>query len=497
MRKYIKSGILVIITQFIIVGWAAVNYNLELVSQVENITQFNSNDNFGVSDVWGYTDETGIEYAIVGYRYGTFIYDVSTDPGNSNLIYDISGPSGSDYYYHRDYKTYGDYLYIVNEMYGIDQGVQIIDLSPLPESTPIKLDTYTGIDQSHNLWVDEENGYAFIEKSYPNNIHILDLTNPAVPLHLSDFTYDDGIDCHDIFTRGDYAYIAEGWSYQYGIYDISDITDPVRLATIPVYGYAHNVWLNTAGTHLITTEETVGITVKIWDIQDLGNINLVGEYLGENNLAHNVHVKDDFVYISHYTTGIKIIDIFNPEDPIEVAAFDTYPQNDLNGFYGCWGAFPFTENGYVYASDMQNGLYILDHGDIEAGWVNGSIIDIDVPVPNIEIKSTLNGKSFYSDAVGYYSFGFPQGAQEFEFFLDDELIETRIITILPHQTTSQDIILGVDSGDVNGDGVLNILDIVTLVNWIILNEFNNSGDMNSDGQLNILDVVILVNFILS
>jgi len=36
-----------------------------------------------------------------------------------------------------------------------------------------------------------------------------------------------------------------------------------------------------------------------------------------------------------------------------------------------------------------------------------------------------------------------------------------------------------------------------LVNWIILNEFNNSGDMNSDGQLNILDVVILVNLILS
>ena len=496
--NYFKNIILwVNILLLIQIGRSAVNYNFDLVSHVEDITQYNSNSDFGISDVWGYTDETGIEYAIVGYRYGTFIYDVSTDPGNSNLIYNISGPSGSDYYYHRDYKTYGDHLYIVNEMYGIDQGVQIIDLSPLPESPPVKLSTYSGLSQSHNLWVDEENGYAFIEEGFPDNIHVLDLTNPASPLHVSDFTYDDGIDCHDIFTRGDYAYIAEGWSSQYGIYDISDITDPVRLATIPVYGYAHNVWLNTAGTHLITTEETVGITVKIWDIQDLGNINLVGEYLGENNLAHNVHVKNDFVYISHYTTGIKIIDIFNPEDPIEVAAFDTYPQNDLNGFYGCWGAFPFTENGYVYASDMQNGLYILDHGDIEAGWVNGSIIDIDVPVPNVEIKSTLNGKSFYSDAVGYYSFGFPQGSQEFEFFLDDELIETRIITILPHQTTSQDIILGVDSGDVNGDGALNILDIVTLVNWIILNEFNNSGDMNSDGQLNILDVVILVNLILS
>ena len=496
--NYFKNIILwVNILLLIQIGRSAVNYNFDLVSHVEDITQYNSNSDFGISDVWGYTDETGIEYAIVGYRYGTFIYDVSTDPGNSNLIYDISGPSGSDYYYHRDYKTYGDYLYIVNEMYGIDQGVQIIDLSPLPESTPIKLDTYTGIDQSHNLWVDEENGYAFIEKSYPNNIHILDLTNPAVPLHVSDFTYDDGIDCHDIFTQGDYAYIAEGWSSQYGIYDISDITDPVRLATIPVYGYAHNVWLNTAGTHLITTEETVGITVKIWDIQDLGNINLVGEYLGENNLAHNVHVKNDFVYISHYTTGIKIIDIFNPEDPIEVAAFDTYPQNDDNGFFGCWGAYPFTGNGYLYASDMQNGLYILDHGDIEAGWVNGFIVENDVALSNVEIKSTLNGKSYYSNDSGYYHFGFPQGIQEFEFYINGQLIDIQTITIYPHQNTGHDIALGIELGDVNGDGSLNILDIVTLVNWILIDDYNNMGDMNSDGQLNILDIVQLVNLILS
>ena len=237
--------------------------------------------------------------------------------------------------------------------------------------------------------------------------------------------------------------------------------------------------------------------MKIWDIQDLGNINLIGEYLGENNLAHNAHVKDDLVYISHYTTGIKVIDIFDPTDPIEVAAFDTYPQYDFDGFYGCWGAFPFTENGYVYASDMQNGLYILDHGDISAGWVNGSIMEIGVPVPNVEIKSTLNEKSFYSDAVGDYSFGFPQGIQEFEFYINGQLIDIQTITIYPHQNTGQDIVLGIVLGDVNGDGSLNILDIVTLVNWILIDDYNNMGDMNSDGQLNILDIVQLVNFILS
>ena len=238
--------------------------------------------------------------------------------------------------------------------------------------------------------------------------------------------------------------------------------------------------------------------MKIWDIQDLDNINLSGEYLGENNLAHNVHVKDDFLYLSHYTTGIKIIDIFNPEDPIEVAAYDTYPQNDFNGFFGCWGAYPFTDNGYVYASDMQNGLYILDHGDIEAGWVNGYIINYDVIYPNVEIKSVLNGKSYYSNDFGYYEFGFPQGNYEFEFWDNGIYIETQTITFYPHQSTVHDIILGgSDLGDVNEDGIINVLDIVTLVNWILLEQYNDSGDMNNDGLLNILDIVQLVNLILS
>ena len=129
-----------------------INYNLDLVENVR-IDSHNSSSNFGVSDVWGYTDETGVEYAIVGYRYGTFIFDVSSSPGNSILKSDILGPSTGDYYYHRDYKTFGDFLYIVNEMYGGDIGMQVIDLSPLPEEDPVKLDTYSQIAQSHNLWI--------------------------------------------------------------------------------------------------------------------------------------------------------------------------------------------------------------------------------------------------------------------------------------------------------------------------------------------------------
>ncbi|MBC8310929.1 MAG: hypothetical protein H8E72_01360 [Candidatus Marinimicrobia bacterium] len=56
-------------------------------------------------------------------------------------------------------------------------------------------------------------------------------------------------------------------------------------------------------------------------------------------------------------------------------------------------------------------------------------------------------------------------------------------------------------GDVNGDGGLNILDVVQIVNYILGNlEFSDnqicSADMNGDGGINILDIVQVVNLIL-
>ena len=51
-------------------------------------------------------------------------------------------------------------------------------------------------------------------------------------------------------------------------------------------------------------------------------------------------------------------------------------------------------------------------------------------------------------------------------------------------------------GDVNGDGVINILDIVQLANMILSDDYQESADLNGDGNLNILDIVQLVNIIL-
>ena len=462
---------------------------------LHNIEFTNSSNNFGISDVWGYTDDYGIEYAIVGYQNGTSIYNVSDE--NPFEVANIIGPSTGDYYYHRDYKTFSNHLYIVNEMYGGDVGLQVINLSPLPNNNPIQLDTYNFIGQSHNLWIDSS-GYAFIEHQSGDNIHIANLNNPSEPVYESSFG-NQAQNCHDIYTRNNIAYVSEGWSNQFGIYSINDLNNIQILATIPCEGYAHNAWLTDNEQYLITTEETQNQTIKIWDVSDFNNISFAGEYLGENGLAHNVHIKENHAYISHYTTGVKIIDIFNPYDPIEVAAYDTYPLNDNEGFYGCWGVYPFTENNYIYASDMQNGLFVLNFDNINAGWVNGFLYINNIIAPNISMKAIINNKIYTTDGNGYFSFGFPEGEQSFIINSQD----TINIDFLPHQIITNDINISNNllPGDINADQITNILDVILAIN-IILNDFipNESeiwaADVNHDDTINIQDIILIIQIIL-
>ena len=51
-------------------------------------------------------------------------------------------------------------------------------------------------------------------------------------------------------------------------------------------------------------------------------------------------------------------------------------------------------------------------------------------------------------------------------------------------------------GDLNGDQIINIIDIIFIIDLILDSGFNNAADFNNDNIINILDVIVLVNIIL-
>ena len=52
-------------------------------------------------------------------------------------------------------------------------------------------------------------------------------------------------------------------------------------------------------------------------------------------------------------------------------------------------------------------------------------------------------------------------------------------------------------GDLDGNGTINILDVIILVNFVLSDGYSSEADINADSACNILDVVLLVNLILS
>ena len=123
------------------------------------------------------------------------------------------------------------------------------------------------------------------------------------------------------------------------------------------------------GNRVVTTEETQDKTIKIWDISDMasGTVDLMGEYLAPNGLAHNAHVMGDLLFVAHYSYGVVVVDISDPTNPVEVAHYDTYEPSDDGGFIGCWGVYPYTDDGYVYASDFRGHLTLMQLNEVTTG----------------------------------------------------------------------------------------------------------------------------------
>ncbi|GEM_PF-782476 len=315
--------------------WAQGSPNVTLLAHI------NQYPGPGYNDCWGYIDANGREYALLGVQSGTSILDI-TDTDNVVEVAFIGNPSGNSLW--KDIKTYQTYAYVVNETGG---GMQIIDLSDLPNSATLAA-TYTGFSTSHNIFIDEANGILYAEGSASQPVRVLSLANPVAPQQIATF----GIECHDIFVRNNIAFIAEGYSGSVGIYDVSNPANPTLIVRhpIPVAGYVHNVWTTEDNHYMMTTEETPGKTVKYWDISNFTQITLMDTYLGPNGLAHNAHIKGNYSYLSHYQSGLRIVNISDPTNIFEEGFYDTQDA---------WGAWPFFHSGKVLISDIDDGLYVV------------------------------------------------------------------------------------------------------------------------------------------
>ena len=370
-----------LLTILLLSGWALSAQQSWNMTELANWDDDNLPSTFSntFNDCWGWVDCDGREYALVGSAAYVHFFDL-LDPSQPLEVDRFAGGATTTW---RDLKTYRDRAYTVCD--NCNEGLQIFDLSTLPD-TVVKIDQTTAFfGRSHNIFIDEGQGrlYAAGTDSAFFGLVILDLqADPDQPVRLANVSLAGGY-VHDLYVRDHIAYCNHG-NNGLVVYDLSDPGNPIVLGSLTSYpesGYNHSCWLHDDGVRFVFADESFGRAVKLADVSDLTDIQITDIFRSvllapadSSSIPHNPLIRGDLVFISYYHDGVEVFDLSDPDSVVKVAYYDTEPNNTMyNGFTGCWGVYPFLPSGHIIASDMNNGLFILSVDGIE-------LADVDVPL---------------------------------------------------------------------------------------------------------------------
>jgi choice-of-anchor B domain-containing protein len=154
------------------------------------------------------------------------------------------------------------------------------------------------------------------------------------------------------------------------IADVTDKKNPKAVArsTYPNVGYSHQGWISEDHRYFYMDDEldelsgtTPNTRTIVWDLTDLDDPQVATMYLSPTAASdHNLYIKGDTMYQSHYKAGLRIVDISNRTKPVEVGYFDTVPYGDNSpGFGGSWSNYPYFKSGNIIATSMNEGLFVL------------------------------------------------------------------------------------------------------------------------------------------
>ncbi len=377
-----------IVTFFFFISLTIAQTNVELLSH------YNPYPTIRYSNIWGYVDPSGNEYALLGTRHGTSIISL-TDPENPVEVAFVSAPQSI----WRELKVHDQYAYVATDQSG--NGLQIIDLSQLPDTAFLVNTLSTYFTNAHDLLID--NGFCYVVGgSFGGGMSILDLTDPVNPVRTAYYTASGYI--HDVYIWNDTVVASCGNSQNYQLVDVTDKYNPFKISESAVLPgiYAHSGWMTEDKRYFYATEEANVRDLTVWDLQDRTSWELViptWEMPGGATI-HNLYIIGDYAHISYYDDGYVVLDVSSPEAPFLIGHYDTEDA---------WGVYPFLPSGITLISDILTGLYVLQfnpanvpptitHTEINAVFnndpvnVNAQIVDNgSIAEANLFYRTSFNG----------------------------------------------------------------------------------------------------------
>lgn len=354
-----------------------------------------------LNDVWGWVDpETSRRYALVGREDGTAFVDVS-DPTNPTYIGELLRPSTAQTNVWRDIKVDGNYAFIVADGSSGRRGghgMQVFDLRRLRDvsSGPVSFEAdavYSDFTVAHNLAINEATHRAFVVGARVDThgcnagLHIVDIADPLQPTFAGCFNdIGTGIG-RDGYTHDVQCVIYDGpdqiWQGReicigsnetaISIADVTDADNPVSISrgSYPTAAYVHQGWLTQDHRYFVQDDElderaySAQTRTFIWDLHDLDDPVLLTIFTSDIiSTDHNLYIKGCFAFQANYSSGLRILDVSDPEHPFTAGWFDTYPASDALNFEGAWTAWPFPDDDLVLVTGRREGLFLLQPSPI-------------------------------------------------------------------------------------------------------------------------------------
>ncbi len=209
-----------------------------------------------------------------------------------------------------------------------------------------------------------------------NTLYVWDITTRNAPF-LTDSVRVDARVVNDVKVRedGTLAIITHEASND-GLNGITllDLADPfapvviTRFVAPDLAPGIHNVWIDGDYAYLVVDGAVPSSGLRVLDISDPSNPQIVASFYGGGSFLHDVYVRDGLAFLSHWSTGLVIVDVGNgiaggsPTNPVEVSRIAIPGYEVHNAWY-------WPESGYVFLGDeirVPGKVRVVDVNDLEA-----------------------------------------------------------------------------------------------------------------------------------
>ena len=390
---------------------------------------------------------------------------------------------------------------------------------------------YEEPDQSRLYWVEIISGnqtygtYTSDEAVEYTCACIDDQTNDCVKLGYDESWYNP----FDYYGEAWWAFLPPYHDY------IQEVRVTVRGAQcddLPIWSETYMGLKDDNGSWSGDYELSINYTDNIFIVPEIWNQGMLMPTIGSEDNYVIDYVKFEFFYTCIEADPVETFQASDGESCSTIDLNWDFSTSDINGFQ------IFKEGNLIFESDNLDDTSFTDYSvDSETNYeyciyayndcgLSTPVCNIGhVKYPPVPVDNIVSSNGTYNEQVHIY-WEDSEGSEGYRLYRD----ETWLTLVYPHQNLeyfdeyieSGEIYIycvesynecgdadwicdqgfgGLYLGDSNFDGNIDVLDVVTLVNFILLiNEPNDNQlfwlDINQDSILNVQDVILIVNIIL-